>query len=106
VIAAVEFRRARDHPAWAAIAEHRMAVRQLLEDLVKPLDGPDPAAVAARLQRLSEAAEALAVAGEAPGGLGLQELAEAARHRTVWFARVCNRSAPGPAPVRPWSDVG
>ena len=80
VIAAVEFRRARDHPAWAAIDQHRMAVRQLLEDLVKPLEVPDPAAVAARLQLLVEAAEALAVVGEAVDGLGLQELAEAARH--------------------------
>jgi AcrR family transcriptional regulator len=39
-----EFRRAPAHPAWKAIANHRMAVQQLLEDLVKPLDVPDPAA--------------------------------------------------------------
>jgi AcrR family transcriptional regulator len=62
VIAAVELRGVPRHPAWKAIAEHRKAVRQLLEDLVKPLEAADPPALAARLQLLVEAAEAAAVA--------------------------------------------
>jgi hypothetical protein len=55
--------RPREHPAWKAIVEHRMAMRQLLEELVKPLDVTDPPAVAARRQLLVEGAEAVAVAG-------------------------------------------
>jgi AcrR family transcriptional regulator len=77
VVAAVEFRRAPGHPAWKAITEHRMAVRQLLEDLVKPLDVADPPAIAVRLQSLAEAAEVAAVAGQRPGTLDLGALADA-----------------------------
>ena len=54
-----------------------MAVRQLLEDLVKPLDVADPPAVAVRLQSLAEAAEAAAVAGQRSGALDLGALAGA-----------------------------
>jgi AcrR family transcriptional regulator len=75
VIAAIELRKAPGHPAWKAIAEHRMAVRQLLEDLVKPLDMPDPPALAARLQLLIEGAEAVAVAGGPVGALDPGSLA-------------------------------
>jgi AcrR family transcriptional regulator len=77
VIAAVGLRRAPGHPAWKAIAEHRMAVGQRLEDLVKPLDVADPPAVAVRLQSLAEAAEAAAVAGQRAGVLDLGTLAGA-----------------------------
>jgi len=77
VVAAVEYRRVPGHPAWKAIAEHRMAVRQLLKDVVKPLDVADPPAVAVRLQSLAEAAEAAAVAGQRSGALDLGALADA-----------------------------
>jgi AcrR family transcriptional regulator len=77
--AAIELRRAPRHPAWKAVAEHRMAVRQLLEDLVKPLGVADPPAVAARLQLLVEGAEAVAAAGGPVGALDLRALADAAR---------------------------
>ena len=77
VVAAVELRRAPGHPAWKAITEHRMAVRHLLEDLVKPLDVADPPAVAVRLQSLAEAAEAAAVAGQPAGAVDLGTLAGA-----------------------------
>jgi AcrR family transcriptional regulator len=76
---AIELRRAPEHPAWKAVAEHRMAVRRLLEDLVKPLDVPDPPALAARLQLLVEGAEAVAAAGGPVGALELGALADAAR---------------------------
>ena len=79
VIAAVEFRRAREHPIWKAIGEHRMALRQLLEDLVKPLDVADPPTVASRLGLLIEGAEAVAVAGGPVGARRLRELADAVR---------------------------
>jgi AcrR family transcriptional regulator len=77
VVAAVELRRAPEHPAWKAITEHRRRVRQLLEDLVKPLEVADPPAVAARLQLLVEGAEAAAVAGQRAGALDLGVLADA-----------------------------
>ena len=54
-----------------------MAVRQLLEDLVKPLDVADPPAIAVRLQSLAEAAEVAAVAGQRAGTLDLGALADA-----------------------------
>ena len=78
VIAAVELRGAPWHPAWKAVAEHRKAVRQLLEDLVKPLEAADPPAMAARLQLLVEAA---AVAGQPVGALDLRALANTVRCR-------------------------
>jgi AcrR family transcriptional regulator len=77
--AAIELRRAPRHPAWKAVAQHRMAVRQLLEDLVKPLDVRDPPALAARLQLLLEGAEAVAAAGGPVDALDLRALADAAR---------------------------
>ena len=79
VIAAIELRRSRGHLAWKAIAEHRLAMRQLLEDLVKPLDVADPPAVATRLQRLVEGAEAMAMAGEPDGARDLLGLAATIR---------------------------
>jgi AcrR family transcriptional regulator len=82
VVVAVEFRREPEHPVWTAIGEHRMAVRQLLEDLVKPLHVADPPTVASRLGLLIEGAEAVAVAGGPVGALGLRELADAVRRWT------------------------
>jgi AcrR family transcriptional regulator len=79
VIAAIELRRSRGHLAWKAIAEHRLAMRQLLEDLVKPLNVADPPAVATRLQRLVEGAEAMAMAGEPDGARDLLGLAATIR---------------------------
>jgi AcrR family transcriptional regulator len=77
VVAGVEFRRVPDHPVWKVVAEHRMAVRQLLEDLVKPLDVADPPAAAARLQLVVEGVEAATVAGQPAGALDLRALADA-----------------------------
>jgi AcrR family transcriptional regulator len=79
VVAAVELRRAPDHPAWKVIAQQEMAVRQLLEDLVKPLEVADPPALAARLQLLIDGAAVAATAGVPVSALGLRALADAAR---------------------------
>jgi AcrR family transcriptional regulator len=78
LLAAVELRRVPDHPTWKVIAEHQMAMRQLLEDLVKPLGVADPTTLAARLQLLMEGAAAAATAGMPVGAPGLRALAEAA----------------------------
>lgn len=79
VVAAVELRRVPQHPAWRAIAEHRMATRQLLEDLVKPLHEDRPADLAGRMHLLVEGVEAAAVAGAPLGSLDLRAIFEAAR---------------------------
>jgi AcrR family transcriptional regulator len=79
VVAAIELRRTPRHPAWKAIDEHLAALRQLLEDLVKPLELEDPPAVVARLELLIEGAVAVAAAGEPVGALHLRALADAAR---------------------------
>jgi AcrR family transcriptional regulator len=79
VVAAVELRRVPEHPAWKAIAEHRMATRQLLDDLVKPLHEHRPADLAGRMHLLVEGAEAAAVAGAPLGSLDLRASFEAAR---------------------------
>jgi AcrR family transcriptional regulator len=77
MVAGVEFRGMPDHPVWKVIAEHRMAVRHLLEDLVKPLDVADPLATAARLQLLVEGAEAATISGQPAGALDLGARADA-----------------------------
>lgn len=79
VTAAVELRGTPRHPAWKAIAGHRKAVRQLLEDLVKPLEVADPPALAARLQLLAEAAEAAALTGQPVRALDVRALADTVR---------------------------
>jgi AcrR family transcriptional regulator len=78
-IAAIELRRTPGHPAWKVIAEHRRAMRQLLDDLVKPLDVDDPAALATRLHLLVESAAATTLAW-GPDDLDLRELADAIRY--------------------------
>jgi AcrR family transcriptional regulator len=79
VVAAIELRQSPPHPAWKAIAEHRAAMRQLLEDLVKPLEVDDPRGLVARLELLIEGAVAVAVAGSPVAALDLPALADAAR---------------------------
>jgi AcrR family transcriptional regulator len=79
VLTAIELRRAPEHPAWKAIAGHRMVMRQLLEDLVKPLDVADPPALAAGLLLLIEGAGAAAVGGGPVAALDLRALVAALR---------------------------
>jgi AcrR family transcriptional regulator len=59
--AAIELRGSRQHPAHAAIAEHQMALRQLLEALAISADATDPAALAAQLHVLVEGLLAAAI---------------------------------------------
>jgi AcrR family transcriptional regulator len=66
-IAATELRGKPQHPAHQAIFEHRMAMRQLLEDLAKLADAPDPAALAAQLHVLVEGAVAVAIVDRQSG---------------------------------------
>ena len=54
--AATELRGEPDHPAHARIAAHRMAVRQLLEDLAKATGAHDAATLAGQLQVLVDGA--------------------------------------------------
>jgi AcrR family transcriptional regulator len=61
--AASELRSEPDHPAQRAIATHRMALRQLLEDLAKMAHARDHAALAAQLQVILDGAIAVAAAG-------------------------------------------
>ncbi len=49
-----------DHPGQAVIAEHRMALRRLLEDLAKSEDAQEPSRLAAELQLLIDGAVAVA----------------------------------------------
>lgn len=58
VSAAAELRSKPHHPAHAAVAAHRMAMRQFLENLAELLGATDPAALAAQLQIVVEGVEA------------------------------------------------
>jgi AcrR family transcriptional regulator len=78
-VAAIELRRVPRHPAWKAVTEHRMALRQLVEDLVKPLDVAAPELLAEWLYLLVEGVEAAAVAGEPMPASQLSALADAIR---------------------------
>jgi AcrR family transcriptional regulator len=55
-----------DHPAQAVIAEHRMALRQLLEDLAKGAGAREAAELAAELQLLLDGAVAMAAVDHRP----------------------------------------
>jgi AcrR family transcriptional regulator len=55
-----------DHPAQKVIAEHRMALRQLLEDLAKGAGAHEPADLAAELQLLLDGAVAMAAVDHRP----------------------------------------
>ncbi len=61
--AASELRSEPDHPAQRAITAHRMALRQLLEDLAKMAHARDHADLAAQLQVILDGAVAVAAAG-------------------------------------------
>jgi AcrR family transcriptional regulator len=77
--AATELRSDPDHPAHAVVARHRLAVRQLLEDLAKMAGAYDPAVLAAQLQLLIDGAvSAAAVDRDPAAGAGARTLARAA----------------------------
>jgi AcrR family transcriptional regulator len=77
--AATELRGEPDHPANARIAHHRLALRQLLEDLAKASGAYDPAVLAAQLQVLIDGAVAAAAVDRDPAAAhGARELARAA----------------------------
>jgi AcrR family transcriptional regulator len=76
--AATELRGMPDHPAQQVIAEHRMAVRQLLQDLTKMAGAHDPAGLAAQLQVLVDGATAVAAVDRGPGAASAAALAKAA----------------------------
>jgi AcrR family transcriptional regulator len=59
--AATELRSKPAHPAHGVVAAHRMAVRQLLEDLAKLAGARDPVALAAQLLVIIDGMVALAV---------------------------------------------
>jgi AcrR family transcriptional regulator len=61
--AAAELRSEPDHPAQKVIKAHRMALRQLLEDLAKMAHARDHADLAAQLQVIVDGAVAVAAAG-------------------------------------------
>jgi AcrR family transcriptional regulator len=65
--AATELRSKPAHPAQKVITAHRMAQRQILEDLAKLAGARDPADAAARLQVLVDGAIAVAVVDRRPG---------------------------------------
>ncbi len=68
-----------DHPAQAVIAEHRMALRRLLEDLAKSAGAHEPSGLAAELQVLLDGAVAMAAVDHRPAVVaGVRALADAA----------------------------
>jgi AcrR family transcriptional regulator len=77
--AATELRSEPDHPAQARIAQHRQALRQLLEDLAKASGAHDPPVLAAQLQVLIDGAVAAASVDHDPtASTGARALAKAA----------------------------
>jgi AcrR family transcriptional regulator len=64
---ATELRAKPGHPAQAAIAAHRAALRELLQDLVAAAGVPSSAAAALQLQMLIDGAIAVAVVDRQPG---------------------------------------
>ena len=77
--AATELRGEPDHPAQARIAQHRQALRQLLEDLAKSAGAYDPAVLAAQLQVLVDGAiSAASVDHDPTATAGARALATAA----------------------------
>jgi AcrR family transcriptional regulator len=64
--AASELRSRPGHPAQTVIAEHRRALRQLLEDLAKIADVDDPAGLTDQLQVLIDGAIAAAIVDRRP----------------------------------------
>jgi AcrR family transcriptional regulator len=77
--AATELRSEPDHPAQSRIAQHRQALRQLLEDLGKSAGAHDPAVLAAQLQILVDGAVSAASVDRDPAAAtGARALARAA----------------------------
>jgi AcrR family transcriptional regulator len=77
--AATELRSDPDHPAHAVIARHRLAMRQLLEDLAKMAGAYDAAVLAAQLQVLIDGAISAAATDRDPAAArGARSLAQAA----------------------------
>ena len=77
--AATELRSEPDHPAHSRIAQHRQALRQLLEDLAKSAGAHDPAVLAAQLQILVDGAVSAAAVDQDPAAArGARALAKAA----------------------------
>jgi AcrR family transcriptional regulator len=77
--AATELRSDPDHPVHAVIARHRLAMRQLLEELAKLAGARDPAVLAAQLQVLVDGAIAAAATDRDPAAAqGARSLAQAA----------------------------
>jgi hypothetical protein len=76
---AIELRSEPDHPAQSRILQHRLALRQLLEDLAKASGAYDPAVLAAQLQILVDGAiSAAAVDRDPTSAAGARTLATAA----------------------------
>ncbi len=77
--AAGELRSEAEHPAHRVIAAHRLAVRQLLEDLAKAAGAYDAAVLAAQLQVLVDGAVSTALVDRRPGSArSARQLARAA----------------------------
>ena len=77
--AATELRSEPDHPAQSRILQHRLALRQLLEDLAKASGAYDPAVLAAQLQILVDGAISAAALDRDPtSASGARTLAKAA----------------------------
>jgi AcrR family transcriptional regulator len=77
--AATELRGEPDHPAQAKIAQHRQALRQLLEDLAKTAGAYDPAVLAGQLQLLVDGAVSATSVDRSPAAAtGARSLARAA----------------------------
>jgi AcrR family transcriptional regulator len=73
--AAAELRSRPEHPAWGVIVAHRMALRQLLEELARMAGATDPSGAADQLQLLADGAVTVAMIDQRP--------AAAARGRTL-----------------------
>jgi AcrR family transcriptional regulator len=77
--AATELRSEPDHPAHAVVARHRLAMRQLLEDLAKMAGAYDAAVLAAQLQVLIDGAISAAATDRDPSAArGARALTQAA----------------------------
>jgi AcrR family transcriptional regulator len=64
--AAMELRNRSDHPAYAVIAAHRLAVRQVLQGLAEQAGAQDPTNLAAELELLVNGAVAAAISHHEP----------------------------------------
>jgi len=87
--AATELCGSPNHPGQAVIAQHRMALRQLLEDLARKAGAYDPSDLAAELQLLLDGAVAMAAVDHRPAVVaGARRLGNTAVRRQVAGAGV------------------